>query len=341
MFTFFLKTLEIKLPFPPSHLWVLKLNLTSIFTPPLNQMGICASVSAIGHHSSKTMRENLVKYHICDCTEIRKKYAGIDNKDFLGEGVSGTVKIVTRRSDGQKFALKVMRIGSNSATGLQQIRDEITLLASTDHPNVARLYEAFEEKGQNMYLVMELCTGGELFDRLLDGGGSMTEAVAASTVLQMLMSLNYIHNKNMVHRDLKLENFIYANNEPGSPLKMIDFGFSKKVDCMKSTQMISVVGTSYYIAPEEISYLTNIFEKKNIFFHNTSACDLWSIGVITYMLLSGNPPFNGDDDDQIMEKVRYGKHTMYSPVWQQVSDVCFIFFQIRIFFVRNFVPNKF
>jgi calcium-dependent protein kinase len=247
--------------------------------------------------------------NVCDAAAIRKKYAGVDNIDALGQGVSGTVKVVTRKSDGAKFALKIMRIGSNSATGLQQIKDEVMLLASTDHPNVARLYETFEEKGSNFYLVMELCTGGELFDRLLGSEDShFTEAVAANVVLQMLLSINYIHSKNLVHRDLKLENFIFATKDADSPLKMIDFGFSKKVTSMDKTRMSQVVGTSYYIAPEVLDH------------DYTAACDLWSLGVITYMLLSGSPPFGGDDDGEIMENVRTGEYTMHQPVWANVSE---------------------
>eukprot|EP00501_MAST-03F_sp_TOSAG23-6_P001301 GSMAST32.ASY1.ANO1.1349.1 assembled CDS len=226
-------------------------------------MGICGGKAAISNEN-RTMHENLVKYHICDCAAIRKKYSGVDNTDFLGEGVSGKVSIVSRRSDGQKFALKVMKIGSNSATSLKQIRDEITLFASMDHPNVARLYEAFEETGQNMYMIMELCTGGELFDRLLDSENSRFNEAAAAN------------------------NFIFATKAEDS--------------------MASVVGTSYYIAPEVLDH------------EYTSACDLWSIGVITYMLLSGNPPFPGETDSEIISNVRIGEYTMFSPVWGKVSD---------------------
>jgi len=121
------------------------------------------------------------------------------------------------------------------------------------------------------------------------------------------LALSYLHNNNVVHRDLKLENWLYESKKDDAKLKLIDFGFSKKVASMEDTKMTSVVGTSYYIAPEVLE-------------HNyTSACDLWSLGVITYMLLSGAPPFGGEDDGEIMDNVRTGEYTMHQPVWQKVS----------------------
>eukprot|EP00941_MAST-03F_sp_MAST-3F-sp1_P005867 g5867.t1 len=268
-------------------------------------MGICNSSKV--QDAPKTMRENLVKANKGGVL-IRHKYDGLDSAGQLGEGVSGTVKILTRKSDGQKFAVKIMKIGG-VASDLSDIRKEIALLASTDHPNVARVYETFEEKNRYFYIIMELCTGGELFDRLMDQESQkFTEADAAKVVSQMLLSLQYIHSKNMVHRDLKLENFIYQDSSKDSALKMIDFGFSRRVECMRETKMKAVVGTSYYIAPE-------VMEE-----NYSSKCDLWSLGVIAFMLLSGSPPFGGDDDSEIMDNVANGSYSFNDDVWNNVSD---------------------
>jgi len=153
--------------------------------------------------------------------------------------------------------------------------------------NIVRLDEVYESESE-IYLVQELCLGGELFDRLDEQSDyHYTENQCARLVKQMLSSLVYLHSKAIIHRDLKLENFLFSSRKPGSELKLIDFGLSKHIQC--GEEQHESVGTPYTVAPEVIS---GSYDERS---------DLWAIGVITYLLLSGETPFGGCDGENLME----------------------------------------
>lgn len=167
-----------------------------------------------------------------------------------------------------------------------------------DHPNVIKLFETYEDS-RNVYLVMELCDGGELFDKII-AKGHFTEQMAGYYFKQMMSALNYIHSKKIVHRDLKPENFLLLSTDDNAPLKMIDFGLSMVFDEQKIKEkggkmvMQTKAGTPYYISPEVL--------KGNY----DMGCDIWSSGVILYILLSGVPPFYGNNDQDILNMVKQG-----------------------------------
>jgi calcium-dependent protein kinase len=170
-----------------------------------------------------------------------------------------------------------------------------------DHPNVARLVDVYESENR-LSFVMECMEGGELFDRLLDKI-VFGEADAATATLQMLLAINYMHSCGLVHRDLKLENFLFEHGDSNA-LKLIDFGFSKAWNCQGSN-MDDQIGTPAYAAPEVLdgSY--------------TSQCDLWSLGVIVFMLLSGYMPFREEETHMIKQ----GRYEWRPDRWSDVSDV--------------------
>ena len=145
-----------------------------------------------------------------------------------------------------------------------------------------KLYEYFEDP-TNVYLVTEICLGGELFDRIV-AQEYFTEPMAARTFRQILMALNYCHTNNIVHRDLKPENFLYQTEDLNSDLKIIDFGLSKIMAAGKLQRMKTRAGTPYYISPEVLMGNYDV------------SCDLWSAGCMLYILLCGYPPFYGDDN---------------------------------------------
>merc|ERR1719389_1534949 len=151
---------------------------------------------------------------------------------------------------------------------------------------------------------MECMEGGELFDRVAQVK-RFTESGAADAARQMLLALNYLHSHGMVHRDLKLENFLY-DGQGSNHLKMIDFGFSKYTD--SRARMKTSCGTLAYVAPEVLnrSY--------------TSQCDLWSMGVIVFILLSGHMPFHGDSDAQIQD-IKKGKYVFKQEYWGKISPL--------------------
>ena len=158
-------------------------------------------------------------------------------------------------------------------------------MKEVDHPNIVKLKEVFFGS-RTVYLVMELCEGGELFDQITGSGKKgFSEPYAARLVHDMLSSTKYLHERGIVHRDIKLENYLFESAKPDAPLKLIDFGLSKHFD--ENESMRQVVGSAYYTAPE---VLNGGYDER---------CDIWSIGVIAYMLLCGSPPFFGETSHDI------------------------------------------
>ena len=195
-----------------------------------------------------------------------------------------------------------------SAQDDQEILNEINILRTLDHPNILKIFEFYSNK-ESYSIVTELCTGGELFQEIIDRG-PFNENYSAYVMFQILSAINYCHNMHIVHRDLKPENILITerdkNNYPR--IKICDFGTSKMFE--KGAVQRKLVGSSYYIAPEVL--------KK----HYDEKCDIWSCGVILYILLSGRPPFGGDDDKQIMDRVSTGKYDLQSSPFNKISKSC-------------------
>jgi calcium-dependent protein kinase len=238
-------------------------------------------------------------------------YDGVHNGPILGSGVSGIVRKVNHRSTGVSYAVKCLDVGLlQDFNGYERLKDEVFIMCKLDHPNIVRLEEVYESQSE-LYLIQELCLGGDLFDRLDDQPDiHYTEAQCARLVKQMLSSVRYLHSKNIIHRDLKLENFLFSSSKPDSELKMIDFGLSKHF--LNGQIHNDPVGTPYTVAPEVI--LGSYDER----------CDLWSVGVIAYLLLCGETPFGGTDGEalsRVRENILYGRVSFEpSDVWENVSD---------------------
>ena len=244
-------------------------------------------------------------------TPIEVIYDGVTDGPVLGSGVSGIVRLVVHRTTGVKYAVKCLELGLiNTEEGLRQLRDEIFIMCQLDHPNIVRVEEVYEAENE-IYIVQELCLGGDLFDRLDEQPDfHYTEAQCAKLVKQMLSAVRYLHSKGIIHRDLKLENFLFSSSDATSELRMIDFGLSKHFvvgDCQ--TQK---VGTPYTVAPEIIK---GSYDEK---------CDIWALGVITYLLLSGETPFGGLDQEHplvVKENILRSKVVFEPPdVWDHVSE---------------------
>jgi calcium-dependent protein kinase len=226
------------------------------------------------------LKTNVVRLEVPFGKPIEEVYCGVHDGPILGSGISGVVRMVTHRATGVKYAVKSLDLGLiETADGLHQLREEIFIMCQLDHPNIVRLEEVYESRSE-IYLVQELCLGGELFDRLDEQPDyHYTERQCARIIKQLLSAVRYIHSKGIVHRDLKLENFLFSTTSPDSELKLIDFGLSKHFT--HGQQHYEAVGTPYTVAPE---VLRGNYDEK---------CDVWAIGVITYLLLSGDPPFGG------------------------------------------------
>jgi calcium-dependent protein kinase len=230
--------------------------------------------------------------------------------ETLGEGFNGSVILANNKTTGRKFAVKSLKLSGVDPEKKQQLADEAGIYLSMDHPHVARLVDVYESEDA-LSLVMECCEGGELFERVSERK-RFSEVDAAKSTSQMLLAVNYIHSCGVVHRDLKLENFLYERKEGKGAdfLKLIDFGFSKIWE--KNTKMELSCGTLSYVAPEVLarSY--------------TSQCDLWSLGVIVFILLVGYMPFTGSEGAQT-NLIREGTFRMKEDRWRKVSDQAFDF----------------
>jgi calcium-dependent protein kinase len=167
------------------------------------------------------------------------------------------------------------------------------------------MYEFFEDE-KCYYIVYDLCKGGELFEEIVFRG-KISEKETAVLIKQILICVNYLHQMNIIHRDLKPENFLLEGSKDFNEIKMIDFWLACKHDSPK-VMLDQMIGSSYYIAPEVLAKRYN------------NKCDLWSVGVITYIALSGVPPFNGSSDKDIIASIRVGKPGFSEPVWKSISD---------------------
>jgi calcium-dependent protein kinase len=249
-----------------------------------NPQKLNRSGSAIGLDELRTdgggLSSKMVHIEVPFGKPIEEVYDGVHDGPVLGSGVSGLVRLTKHIATGVKYAVKCLDLGLvGTKAGLEQLREEIFIMCQLDHPNIVRLEEVYESHSE-IYLVQELCLGGELFDRLDEQPDyHYTESECARLVKQMLSAVRYLHSKGIIHRDLKLENFLFSSTATDSELKMIDFGLSKHFRFGEVHH--EAVGTPYTVAPEVIR---GTYDER---------CDIWAIGVITFLLLSGDPPFGG------------------------------------------------
>jgi len=233
--------------------------------------------------------------------KVHDMYLMEDKK--MGEGTYGAVVKGTHKPTNRVRAIKIITKGQMK--NVERFKREIDIMKMMDHPNIIKLFETFED-ARSVYLAMELCTGGELFDRIIEAG-HLGEKEAATVIQQILRAICYMHDKQVCHRDLKPENFLFATKDAldKSVLKIIDFGLSCN---FKTGQTMSTrAGTPYYVAPQ-------VLQGKYDYL-----CDLWSVGVIMYILLCGYPPFYGRNDQEVLSKVKRGNFSFQEKDWGRIS----------------------
>ena len=223
---------------------------------------------------------------------------------MLGECSYGEVWLVKHKELGTEFALKIIEKGPYSNS--QQIENEINILKKLDHPFILKILE-FQSTSNKYYIVTDYCRNGELFDEIKKRD-RFSERETAYILYQVLLAIRYCHKMRIVHRDIKPENILIVGRENNGLLnvKLIDFGTAKIFSEFSKNK--ALVGSSYYIAPEVIRGKYD------------EACDLWSIGVIMYIMLVGTPPFNGEEDDDILRAVSIGKYETSYPQYQSLSE---------------------
>ena len=266
-----------------------------------------------GRKSLRINKESFVTIIEGDITqfyEVQKK---------IGEGAYGKIYKVRNKQSGDIRAMK--QVTKTKIQDMGKFQDEIKILSTVDHPNIVRLFEVIEDD-KYYNLIQELCTGGELLTRAQKN--QLKEKDIARIFYQIMSGVAYIHGIGIVHRDLKLENVLFSTEEPNSPIKIIDFGFSvfmgKNNEMSKEKEsesqdpkkggfkrLKSKVGTLYYISPEIIK--GNYDEK----------CDIWACGVILYILLAGYPPFTGNTDKEVYNLITSLKYDFDKERWKNIS----------------------
>ncbi|KAF8041233.1 hypothetical protein BT93_B3230 [Corymbia citriodora subsp. variegata] len=223
----------------------------------------------------------------------------------LGRGQFGITHLCTDKATGEQLACKTIakrKLVSKEDT--EDVRREVQIMHHlTGQPNIVELKGAYEDK-RSVHLVMELCAGGELFDRII-AKGNYTERAAATLLRTIVQIVHTCHSMGVIHRDLKPENFLLLNKEEDSPLKATDFGLS--VFFKPGDTFQDVVGSAYYIAPEVL--------KRNY----GPEVDIWSVGVMLYILLSGVPPFWAESETGIFNEILRGHIDFSSDPWPSIS----------------------
>ncbi|XP_009318612.1 PREDICTED: myosin light chain kinase 3 [Pygoscelis adeliae] len=235
-------------------------------------------------------------------TEVTMCYL-VCHHEVLGGGRFGQVHKCTEISTGLNLAAKIIKV--KGAKEREEVKNEINVMNQLNHVNLIQLYDAFEAKN-NITLIMEYLDGGELFDRITDENYNLTELDAILFTKQICEGVHYLHQHYILHLDLKPENILCVNHT-GNQIKIIDFGLARRY---KPREKLKVnFGTPEFLAPEVVNYDFVSFPT-----------DMWSVGVITYMLLSGLSPFLGETDAETMNYVVNCSWDFDAEAFEQLSE---------------------
>jgi len=251
---------------------------------------------------------------------VKKAYKWNEKNDLLGSGNFADVyraqrdtsvkRIYKDYADNevdipQMVAVKV--IDKSKAEDMEDVRREIDVMTRLNHPNILKLFEVDDEP-KKVFLVMELVTGGELFDRVI-AKEKYTEREAADTIVTLCSALAHLHAQKppIVHRDLKPENILYGSPADDAPIKLADFGLARFVE--PGAMMTTACGTPGYVAPE-------ILKNEG---YDSPAVDMWSVGVVLYILLCGFPPFYEEELPKLFEQIMHAQYDFPSPWWDMIT----------------------
>ena len=230
-----------------------------------------------------------------------------DIKQKLGKGKFGLVKLGINKETKDKVAVKVMNKNNMDSSDLELVRTEIEILKICQHPYIIKLYDIFENVDY-IYIIMEYCPGGDLFSYLQKRNFLLPEEKVAIIIYKLCKAIFYVHSYGIAHRDIKPENVLLTSDDENADIRLLDFGLSKIVG--PGQKCTEPYGTLTYCAPEII------LDKPYI-----KTVDSWSLGVMTYLMLSGELPFNGKDQHDLAKNVVYSKLNFEkNPIWKEISS---------------------
>ena len=231
----------------------------------------------------------------------------------LGSGAFAQVKLGRNLRTGDRVAIKIIDIHKfrlNKNLRPESLMDEVKVLQAIQHPGIVQIIDSFKTE-RYLYLVLELVTGGEMFDRIIEQS-RFTERECARVLLELTDAVSYLHSNGIVHRDLKPENILYASTDADAAIKLTDFGLARILG--ESQVMTTLCGTPQYLAPEVI-----IAQSSHTGY--TAGVDVWSMGVILYIMLSGSPPFYEERDIPIYKQITKGMVSFDFSVWDSISPL--------------------
>lgn len=202
----------------------------------------------------------------------------------------------------EKYALKSIQLRLVEKKYLEELRNEIDILRDLDHPNIVKAYEVYESKS-NIYIVMEYCSGGDLYAR-----APYTENQVVPVISQLCSAICFMHKHGVVHRDLKVENVMYESKELTAKIKLLDFGLSKKFVPGTRGIMHDWAGTVYTMSPQVLNGTYNY------------KADIWSIGVLAFLLLANEKPFKGKNKQVVMQNIKKVKYNFKAHEWECISQ---------------------
>lgn len=249
-------------------------------------------------------------------TKPEQRYKIDTSRKPLGSGGFSDVVVAQDILEKRMVAIKVFKNTKRNAVKYWQ--NESKIMEALRHAHIVQFYDKYELNGK-YNIVMELLHGGELFDRIIDKG-RFSERDAVIALRQCLSAISYFHGHMICHRDLKPENIIYVTKKPDSLLKITDFGVAGKAT--SDTSMTSFVGSKYYVAPEILVELP----------HYGIAVDCWSMGIITYILLVGYPPYDGNKQSDVYKKILAYEVQYDKRDWSKIS-------QNGLSFVKGFLTK--
>ena len=254
----------------------------------------------------KKKRLNAWVNHLKKAIDLTILSEFFDVKGTLGKGKFGLVKLGIHKLTGRKVAIKIINKQGITEQEMQLTKTEIEILKIGQHPNIITLYDVIENE-EKIYIIMEYCAGSDLFAYIEQRNFKLPEKRAAEIIRKLSSAVYYLHSFGIIHRDVKPENILMTDNTENADIRLLDFGLSKIV--RSGEKCTEPYGTLSYVSPEVLQDIP--YDER---------CDLWSIGVITYLLLSGVLPF--DDENNIKEIARktvYEKTPFYPSLFQNVS----------------------